>query len=359
MNTIGNAIRLTLFGASHDTCIGCVIDGIPAGFAVNTETITRDLALRKPAPGIGTPRAEPDIPEIVGLLDGKTTGAPLVLRIENTNIRDSDYDELRRVPRPGHADYPAYCKYGLSHDIRGGGMFSGRMTAVLVAAGAILRDFLSAFGISVGSYTSRIGSVVDAASYSAEEILARSTTNALRAMTPELEDAMRCEILSAKADGDSVGGVIRCVACGLPAGLGEPFFDTLDGEIAKAVFAVPGVKGIEFGAGFAASAMRGSENNDSYRMADGAVRTETNNAGGILGGMANGAELSFAVAFKPTPSIAKAQDSVDLFAGTDAELAVRGRHDPCIAPRGAVVVEAMTIFVIADLLIRGGFACRN
>ena len=335
MNTIGNAIRLTLFGASHDTCIGCVIDGIPAGFAVNTETITRDLALRKPAPGIGTPRAEPDIPEIVGLLDGKTTGAPLVLRIENTNIRDSDYDELRRVPRPGHADYPAYCKYGLSHDIRGGGMFSGRMTAVLVAAGAILRDFLAAFGISVGSYTSRIGSVVDAASYSAEEIL------------------------SAKADGDSVGGVIRCVASGLPAGLGEPFFDTLDGEIAKAVFAVPGVKGIEFGAGFAASAMRGSENNDSYRMADGAVRTKTNNAGGILGGMANGAELSFAVAFKPTPSIAKAQDSVDLFAGTDAELAVRGRHDPCIAPRGAVVVEAMTIFVIADLLIRGGFACRN
>ena len=359
MNTIGNALRLTLFGASHDTCIGCVLDGLPAGFTINTEAIARDIALRKPAPGIGTPRVEADIPEIVGLLDGKTTGAPLVLRIENANIRDSDYDELRRIPRPGHADYPAYCKYGMSHDIRGGGMFSGRMTAVLVAAGAILRDFLFNYGITVGSYTARIGSVEDTASYTAEEIFRRSPANALRAMTPEMEEAMREEILAAKADGDSVGGCICCVAEGLPAGLGEPFFDTLDGEIAKAVFAVPGVKGIEFGAGFAAAAMRGSENNDAYRMNGTNVSLASNNAGGILGGMANGSTLSFSVAFKPTPSIAKTQNSVDLFAAKDAELAVRGRHDPCIAPRGAVVVEAMTIFTIADLLIRGGFACRN
>lgn len=359
MNTIGNSIRLTLFGASHDTCIGCVIDGIPAGFTVNPETITRDLALRKPAPGIGTPRVEADVPEIVGLLEGKTTGAPLVIRIENTNINDSDYDELRRIPRPGHADYPAYAKYGVNHDIRGGGMFSGRMTTVLVAAGAVLRDFISAYGISVGSYTTSIGSVKDDTVYSADEIMHISHTNPLRAMTSEMEGVMREEILKAKADGDSVGGVIRCVAKGLPAGLGEPFFDTLDGEIAKAVFAIPGVKGIEFGAGFAAASLRGSENNDSYLMQDGVVSTKTNNAGGILGGMSNGAALEFSVAFKPTPSISKRQDSVDLFDEKDAKLSVRGRHDPCIATRGAVVVEAMTIFVIADLLIRGGFVCLN
>ncbi len=359
MNTIGNSIRLTIFGASHDTCIGCVIDGLPAGLTVNHETITRDLSLRKPAPGIGTPRVEADIPEIVGLLDGKTTGAPLVIRIENTNINDSDYDELRRIPRPGHADYPAYAKYGVNHDIRGGGMFSGRMTTVLVAAGAILRDFLSEHGIFVGSYTKSIGSVKDDALYSADEIMQVSPSNPLRAMTSEMEDAMRNEILAVKADGDSVGGVICCVAKGLPAGLGEPFFDTLDGEIAKAVFAVPGVKGIEFGAGFDAASLRGSENNDSYRMIDGVVSTETNNAGGVLGGMSNGAVLDFSVAFKPTPSISKRQNSVDLFDGKDAELSVRGRHDPCIAPRGAVVIEAMTLFVIADLLIRGGFVCLN
>ncbi len=359
MNTIGNSVRLTLFGASHDTVIGCVIDGLPAGFAINLDTIARDLALRKPAPGIGTPRVEADIPEIIGLIDGKTTGAPLVLRMENANIRDSDYDELRRIPRPGHADYPAYCKYGMNHDIRGGGMFSGRMTAALVAAGAILRDFIASCGISVSSYTSRIGSVEDTASYSVEEICKRSSSNVLRAMTPEMEEAMREEILAAKADGDSVGGIVRCIASGLPSGLGEPFFDTLDGEIAKAVFSIPGVKGIEFGAGFAAAVMRGSENNDAYRIEDGRIQTKTNNAGGILGGMANGSTLSFSVAFKPTPSIAKAQESVDLFENTDAELAVRGRHDPCIAPRGAIVVEAMTVMTIADLLIRGGFVCRS
>ena len=359
MNTIGNAIRLTLFGASHDTCLGCVIDGIPAGFTVSLENIARDLALRKPAPGIGTPRVEDDTPEIIGLLDGKTTGAPLVLRFADNNIRDADYDELRRIPRPGPADYPAYAKYGTNHDIRGGGMFSGRMTTALVAAGAVLRSFLREAGITVGSYTSRIGSVEDRGTYSAAEIFTQSRANPLRAMSASMEEAMRNEILAAKADGDSVGGIICCVAEGLPAGLGEPFFDTLDGEIAKAVFAVPGVKGIEFGAGFAAASLRGSQNNDAYCMKDGAVSTQTNNAGGILGGMANGSTLFFSVAFKPTPSIAQSQHSVDLQEKTDAELAVRGRHDPCIAPRGAVVIESVTILTIADLLVRGGFVCRN
>lgn len=360
MNTLGNAIRLTLFGASHDSCIGCVLDGLPAGFYVNEATIENDLQLRKPAPGIGTVRVEDDIPAISGLLDNTTTGAPLVITIGNGNIRDADYEAMRRVPRPGHADYPAYCKYGTAHDIRGGGQFSGRMTAALVAAGAVLRDFIGMAGISVGSYVNRIGRVIDTGVYRPEEIMRVSRTNPLRAMSQELEMQMRAEILAAKADGDSVGGQVRCIAAGIPAGLGEPFFDSLDGEIAKAVFAVPGVKGISFGAGFAAAGLRGSMNNDSYRIgADGFVCTSSNHAGGVLGGMSDGAPLDFQAAFKPTPSIAKQQNSVDLTTLADAELLVGGRHDPCIAPRGAIVVEAMTIFTLADLLIRGGYACRN
>ncbi len=358
MNTLGSAVRLTLFGASHDSRIGCVIDGVPAGTPVDTDCIDADLALRKPVPGIGTPRVEADLPEISGLVNGCTTGAPVVITLVNANTKSSDYEELRRTPRPGHADYPALCKYGAAHDIRGGGMFSGRMTTPLVAAGAVMRGMLDTCGISVGSYVSRIGTVEDTAEYAAQDLV-QSRKNPLRAMTPQLADRMREEILAVKADGDSVGGVVRCMADGLPAGLGEPFFDTLDGEIAKAVFAVPGVKGITFGSGFSAAAVRGSANNDFYRMRDGVVRTLTNHAGGVLGGMANGQTLDFSVAFKPTPSISRAQQTVNLVDRTDAEMCVRGRHDPCIANRGAVVVEAMTALVLADLLVRGGFVGRS
>ncbi|MDV0444106.1 chorismate synthase [Methanorbis rubei] len=354
MNTIGSAVRLTLFGASHDSRIGCVIDGIPAGVLVDTNRIEADLALRKPAPGIGTPRVEADAPEISGVVNGHTTGAPLVITFANTNTKSSDYEELRRIPRPGHADYPAVCKYGVDHDIRGGGMFSGRMTTPLVAAGAVARGMLDPLGITVGSYVSRIGRVADTAEYE-PATLAASRTNPLRAMSEELEALMREEILAAKADGDSVGGVVRCMATNLPVGLGEPFFDTLDGEVAKAVFAIPGVKGVMFGSGFAAAAVRGSENNDFYRMKDDVVQTLTNHAGGVLGGMASGQTLDFSVAFKPTPSIAQTQQTVNLEERSDAELSVHGRHDPCIANRGAIVVEAMTALVIADLLIRGGY----
>lgn len=354
MNTIGTALRLTLFGASHDTRIGCVIDGIPSGMSVSTEHMLADLALRKPVPGIGTPRVEADEPEVSGVVDGITTGAPVVITFANANTKSSDYSELRRTPRPGHADYPALCKYGAAHDIRGGGMFSGRMTTPLVAAGALMRDMIAPLDIGIGSYLSRIGDVVDLGEYAAEELV-RSRDNPLRAMTGDLAERMRAEILAAKSAGDSVGGIVRCMASGLPAGLGEPFFDTLDGEIAKAVFAIPGVKGISFGSGFAAAALRGSANNDPYRMADGSVAAVTNHAGGVLGGMANGSVLDFSVAFKPTPSIARVQQTVNLLDGTNADLLVHGRHDPCIANRGAIVVEAMTAFVLADLCVRGGF----
>lgn len=360
MNTIGHTLKLTLFGTSHDAFIGCVLDGIPAGFPINENAVFEDLALRKPAPGIGTARTEPDIPAISGLRDGITTGNPVVITFANTNINDNEYETIQRVPRPGHADYPAYCKYGASRDIRGGGMFSGRMTAPLTAAGALLRDFIAASGIHVGAYVSQIGRVIDTNEYQPEEICRGARTNALRAMSAHLEMQMKAEILAAKSEGDSVGGCVRCLASGLPVGLGEPFFDTLDGEIAKAVFSIPGVKGISFGAGFSAAGMRGSQNNDSYRIENGIIGTTSNNAGGVLGGMANGAPLDFSVVFKPTSSIAKPQNSVDLIDFSDVELYIKGRHDPCIAPRGAIVVEAMTIFTIADLLLRGGYtACRT
>lgn len=355
MNRIGESITLTLFGASHDSRIGCVIDGIPPGYPVNVESIAADLDLRKPSAGIGTPRVEADIPEISGVVDGITTGCPIVITFSNSNTRSSDYEQLRRVPRPGHADYPAVSKYGPAHDIRGGGMFSGRMTTPLVAAGALLRDLVGSLGISVGSYVTRIGSVTDTNTYDPADVLTGSRTNPLRAMSSQIEDQMRAEILAAKSEGDSVGGIVRCFATGLPAGLGEPFFDTLDGEISKAVFGIPGVKAIGFGEGFAAACLRGSENNDAYRIQNGSVITLTNHAGGVLGGMSNGAVLDFSVAFKPTPSIAKQQMSVDLLTREDADLSVKGRHDPCIANRGAIVVEAMTVLTLADLAARGGF----
>ncbi|MDR3102782.1 MAG: chorismate synthase [Methanocalculaceae archaeon] len=354
MNTIGTAVRLTLFGASHDSRIGCVIDGIPAGTPIRAERMLGDLALRKPVPDIGTPRMEADVPEISGIVDGLSTGAPVTISFANTNMQSVDYSSLVRTPRPGHADYPAFCKYGAAHNICGSGMFSGRMTTPLVAAGAVMRDLIELLGISVGSYISRIGTVADTAEYVGSELV-RSRDNPLRAMSDELVERMRAEILAAKADGDSVGGIVRCMVLGLPTGLGEPFFDTLDGEIAKAVFAVPGVKGIAFGSGFSAATVRGSENNDAYRMQDGAVVTTTNNAGGVLGGMANGRLLDFSVVFKPTSSIARVQQTVDLYEYVDTELLVRGRHDPCIANRGAIVIEAVTALVVADLAKRGEY----
>ena len=341
MNTIGNAIRLTLFGASHDTCIGCVIDGIPAGFAVNTETITRDLALRKPAPGIGTPRAEPDIPEIVGLMDGKTTGAPLVLRIENTNIRDSDYDELRRVPRPGHADYTFEKKYGL-RDYRGGGRTSGRETCARVAAGAIAKMLLRQYGISVRACTTQIGSVkAEKMDWSSVE------NNAVRCADPEAAELMHSEIRSAASRCDSVGGMIHCEILGVPAGFGEPVFDKYDALLAHAMLSIGGVKGFEIGRGFGVAEQYGSGNNDEMTP-EGFL---SNHAGGILGGISNGNVIDFRIAVKPTPSISIPQRTTDKN-GNPVEIKIHGRHDPCLVPRIVPVAEAMAALVTADLLLR-------
>jgi chorismate synthase len=359
MNTIGFALRLTVFGSSHGPGLGSVLDGCPAGIPITAEMVQREVDLRKPSAGIGTARAEEDLVQVQsGLLEGKTTGAPIQFFIANKNTDSSKYQAFRATPRPGHADYPALVKYGADHDIRGGGQFSGRMTAPLVAAGAVARSMLATKGIRVAAYSQSIGKVTDDKERSFSEVSENRFKYSTRAVDSHLAALMEKEIIAAGKDGDSVGGIVRCLVDGLPVGIGEPFFDSLDGELAKMMFAIPAVKGVEFGAGFRSAKMRGSEHNDPFRMIGGEVRTETNHAGGILGGLSDGMPVDLRVAFKPTASIAKEQRTVDLSKKEDATIKVQGRHDPCIVPRAVVVVEAAAALVIADLSLRGGFFAR-
>jgi chorismate synthase len=355
MNTIGTKVRLTLFGSSHGAGIGCVLDGIPAGTAVDEARIREEMRLRRPSEGIGTPRREDDEVELLsGVREGRATGAPITMLVRNQDKDSSKYERFRTVPRPGHADLTALTKYGESHDLRGGGQFSGRMTAPIVAAGSIARCLLEEHGMTVVAYTRSIGGVVDGANREAVEMTAFARANPLRAATQEMADMMRAEIEAAARDGDSVGGTVRCMVFGPPMGMGEPFFDTVEGELAKFIFAIPGVKGIEFGAGFRAAGMRGSEHNDPIVVEDGRLRTAKNDAGGVLGGISNGMPIDMLVAFKPTASIAKEQMSVDLSKMRESRLRIEGRHDPCIVPRAVAAVEAATALTVADLCLRGG-----
>ena len=328
-NSIGERYRFTIWGQSHAPAIGVTVEGLPAGFRPDTEKLAAFLARRAPGNGpFSTARKEADIPEFLsGLADGACCGAPLTAVIRNGDARSADYDELRRVPRPGHADYPAYVKYGGSRDVAGGGQFSGRLTAPLCVAGGLALQLLEAEGIDIRAAIVSIGGETEPA-----------------AMTQAMQ--------AAKDAGDSVGGVIECVCGGVPAGLGEPMFGGMENRIAQTVFGIPAVKGIEFGAGFAAASMRGSENNDPYCYDEtGAVRTKTNHAGGILGGITTGAPIVFRAAIKPTPSIALEQDSVDLISGENVKLSVKGRHDPCIVPRAVPAVEAAAACAIYDALL--------
>lgn len=328
-NSFGTFYRFTIFGQSHAPAIGVTIEGLPAGFSPDMEALTAFLARRAPGKGAySTPRKEADAPEFVaGLVDGHTCGAPVTALIRNTNTRSADYDELRRIPRPGHADYTAYVKYGPGRDVAGGGQFSGRLTAPLCIAGGLALQLLAKEGISVSARIVSIGGETD-------------------------PSAIERVLSSAKEAGDSVGGVIECVCGGVPAGLGEPMFGGMENRIAQAVFAIPAVKGVEFGAGFAAGAMRGSQNNDPFYYDEtGAVRTRGNNHGGILGGITSGMPIVFRAAFKPTPSIGIEQDSVDLVSGENVKLTVRGRHDPCIVLRAAPCVEAAAAAAIYDALL--------
>ena len=352
---LGEHIHVSVFGQSHSPAIGVVVDGLPAGERVDMEEL--GLFLKRRAPGqnaTSTPRKEADLPKFLsGLVDGVTCGAPLAALIENTNTRSQDYAQLRDKPRPGHADFTAQVKYGGFQDVAGGGHFSGRLTAPLCIAGGICLQILKRRGIEVAAHIASIAGEADRPFDPMGESV--ETLDALkRAPFPVLDEKagelMRKAIFQAKEEGDSVGGIVECLVTGVPAGLGEPMFGGMENRLAAALFGIPAVKGVEFGAGFGVATMRGSENNDPFTVKDGKVVTETNHAGGILGGITNGMPLVFRLAFKPTPSIAKQQQTVRLSTNQVEELVVTGRHDPCIVPRAVPVVEAVTALVLSDLL---------
>ena len=361
-STFGTTLRVTIFGQSHSAAIGCVVEGLPSGFPVDQEALARFMARRAPGGASwATPRKEADAVRFLSGLNpsGETCGAPLSCAIENTNTRSGDYDELRRVPRPGHADFTAQAKWHGAQDVAGGGHFSGRLTAPLCAAGGIALQMLAARGVRVAAHLDEVAGVQDthfcARELNEAQLNAQMDILANRpfpTICPDAEERMVAAIDAARADGDSVGGVIECVATGLPAGLGSPLFDGVESAIARIAFGVPAVKGIEFGAGFDAARLRGSQNNDPYGIDEqGVIRPFKNDAGGNLGGITTGAPVVFRMAIKPTPSIAREQDSVNLEQGTAAKLSVRGRHDPCIAPRAVPVAEAVMALALLDCFL--------
>ena len=347
-------LTVSIFGQSHGPAVGVTLDGLPAGHAIDTAALQAFLNRRAPGQNDwSTPRKEADAPEFLsGLSEGKTCGAPLTAIIRNTNTRSGDYAGLKNVPRPGHADYTAQVKYGGFQDPAGGGHFSGRLTAPLCVAGGVCRQLLAERGVTVGAHIAAVGGVEDTPF---DPVDPAEVTAPGEKLFPVIDDGageqMRAVIAAAKAELDSVGGVIECAVTGLPAGLGDPMLDGMENRIARLVFAIPAVKGVEFGAGFRAAAMRGSEHNDAFVLRDGQVRTRTNHAGGILGGITNGMPLLFRAAVKPTPSIARPQDSVDLARREETVLEIRGRHDPCIVPRAVPVVEAAAAIAVYDALL--------
>jgi chorismate synthase len=354
-NSIGRLFTVTNFGESHGQCVGAVVDGCPAGLPLSEADIQADLDRRRPAGGAAaTTRREQDRVEILsGVYNGLTTGAPVCLLVRNEDVDDSDYENLRFTPRPGHADYPAFMKYGGFNDWRGGGRFSGRITASFVMGGAIARKLLATIGIEVLAHTIEIGGIA-AAPVALEKIRERAESDPRRCADLAASARMEKLIAAARQAGDSLGGIVEGIALNVPAGLGEPVFDNLDGDLAKALLAIPATKGVEFGDGFRAARARGSENNDAYIIQDGRVMTATNHAGGVLGGISTGMPVVVRVAFKPPASIAQEQATVDLRRMEKATIKVGGRHDVCIVPRAVPVVAAMMAVTLADFALRAG-----
>ena len=350
-NVFGTNLTLTLFGESHGAAVGGVLDGLAPGIPIDRKAIEGKLALRRPQGAISTARVETDDFEIVsGVFENKTTGTPLCLLIRNENTRSGDYAATKDLPRPGHADYTAFVKYHGFADYRGGGHFSGRVTAALVALGAILQTALEGRGIKIGTHIARLAGIPDRAFGNLDADIAALSTLPFPVLDGGAVAKMQAAILKAKEEGDSVGGVLETVVTGLPAGVGEPWFDTLEGTLSHGLFSIPGIKGVEFGDGFALSDMRGSEANDPFVPANGGIATETNRSGGINGGISNGMPLLFRCAVKPTPSIPITQKTVDLSTGAAAELSLVGRHDPAIVHRARAVCDAVTALVLADAL---------
>ena len=354
-STYGDSLKLSIFGESHGPAIGMTLDGIPAGLPVDEEKLQKFLNRRAPGQeDFSTPRKESDKPEFLsGILNGYTTGSPISAIIRNTNTQSRDYSNLKDCPRPGHADYTAQIKYNGYQDVAGGGHFSGRLTASLCIAGGLCKQWLENIGIRIGGHIVAIGGVVDEPSVYLD--WAKPDLDLIQpdfpVLNPEAGLKMKEAIAAAKADADSVGGLIECIATGLPAGLGEPIFGGMESKIAQIVYGIPAVKGLNFGSGFAGAYMRGSENNDQYLIKDGKIVTKRNYAGGILGGITNGMPLVFEVAIKPTPSIGMPQKSISLSRMDETELIVKGRHDPCIVPRAVPVVEAAAALAIYDAVL--------
>lgn len=351
-STYGEKLKLSIFGQSHGPAIGLTLDGIPAGLPIDFEKLQQFLSRRAPGHAeYATERKEADKPEfLAGIVDGYTCGAPIAAVIHNTNTRSGDYNNLKDCPRPSHADYTAQMKYSGYQDVSGGGHFSGRLTAPLCIAGGLCKQWLENMGIRIAAHISAIGGVAD-------EHLDWTDPNLelIHADFPVLNVnagvKMKEVIAEAKVEGDSVGGLIECIVTGLPAGIGEPMFGGMESKIAQIVYGIPAVKGLSFGSGFAGAHMRGSENNDAYYILDGKVKTESNHAGGILGGITSGMPLIFEVAVKPTPSITMPQKSISLGSMENKELIIKGRHDPCIVPRAVPAVEAAAAIAIYDAIL--------
>ena len=352
-NTFGHSVAVTLFGESHGESIGAVIDGLPAGIPVDRDRIASKLSLRRPWGKLSTSRAEQDNFSIVsGVFNGYTTGAPLCIIIPNKDTDSSKYSSLFRTPRPGHADYTGGCKYHGFQDYRGGGHFSGRLTAPLVAAGAIISAALESKGIKIATHISQIAGVKDTpfTQENMEKTIDMLNNSLFAVIDEEKSVLMQEEITRAASEGDSVGGILETAVIGVPAGVGEPWFDSVECVISQGMFAIPAVKGVEFGAGFSFAEMRGSKANDGFYINNGTVYTKTNNNGGINGGITNGMPILFRTAVKPTPSVFVKQDTVDLETMENTVMSLAGRHDPCIVHRARAVVDAVTAMAVADML---------
>lgn len=351
-NTIGNDVAVTLFGESHGPYIGAVLDGMAPGVYIKEEYIAHMLTLRRPSGRISTSRREKDAFEIVsGVVNGRTTGTPIAIVIPNTNVQSGDYAAMETVARPSHADYPADCKYHGWQDTRGGGHFSGRITAALVAVGAICKSALEDKGVHIGTHVRRCGGIDDRAFEDPREDIDALWEKTFAVLDVDAGERMQKTIEEAAAQGDSVGGVLETAVIGMPAGVGEPWFDTMEGMLSHMLFSIPAVKGVEFGAGFAISDMRGSAANDPLRVETGNIVTTTNHNGGIGGGITNGMPILFRTAIKPTPTIFRAQETVDFRTKTETVLSPKGRHDPAIVHRARVVQDAVTAIVLCDALV--------
>ncbi len=350
-NTFGNNVSVTLFGESHGEAIGAVLDGIPSGVIIDEDFIKSQLSKRRPSGSISTPRAETDNFKILsGVYNGKTAGTPICIVIENTDIKSGDYDDLYLKPRPSHADYTYFAKYGECGVLSGGGHSSGRLTAPIVAAGAIAVSVLKSKGILIGSHIKKIGDITDRDFEDINCDIEKLNGAEFAVLDSEKADLMLKKIEQTKANNDSIGGIIETAVTGMPAGVGEPYFDTLEGTLSHALFSIPAVKGVEFGLGFEFAESYASKVNDEFCFKDGKVITKTNNSGGISGGISNGEPIIFRIAVKPTPTISLPQNTVDLKENKNVVITAHGRHDPCIVHRARVVADSITAITLLDML---------